>query len=76
MKEAIFTTITALAGGVLVLGLVIALIAWPVQLLWNASLAPAIDGVNEIGFVQAIGICFLVGLLFGSNNASTSKASE
>jgi hypothetical protein len=35
-----------------------------VMLCWNAFLIPAIVGVNEIGFIQAMGITGLFGILF------------
>jgi hypothetical protein len=38
-----------------------------VMLLWNTFLIPAINGVNEIGFVTAMGITGLFGILFKEN---------
>ena len=38
-----------------------------VMLLWNMFLIPAINGVNEIGFVAAMGITGLFGILFKEN---------
>jgi hypothetical protein len=46
------------------------LLAWPVQLLWNYCLAPAINGIQPIGFWQSLGINILFSILFKS---STSK---
>jgi len=40
------------------------LLAWPVMMLWNGCLVPAVDGVKEIGWLQAWGLQFLVNLLF------------
>jgi len=40
------------------------LLAWPVMELWNQCLVPAVDGVKEIGWMQAWGIQFLFGILF------------
>ena len=40
------------------------LMAWPTQLLWNGCLVPAVDGVHEIGFWQALGINVLFSMLF------------
>jgi hypothetical protein len=34
--------------------------------LWNVYLVSAIDGINEVGFIQMLGIDVLFGLLFGS----------
>ena len=39
-------------------------LAWPVMQLWNECLVPAIDGVKEVGWMQAWGIQFLFGILF------------
>ena len=37
--------------------------ALPVMYLWNYCLVGAIDGIHEINFVRALGICILVALL-------------
>ena len=51
--------------GVIALGLFLSfLLAWPVMELWNQCLVPAVDGVKEIGWVQAWGLQFLVNMLF------------
>lgn len=41
--------------------------AWPTQLLWNSCLAPAVNGINQIGFWQALGLNVLASILFKSN---------
>jgi hypothetical protein len=53
--------VTALA---LVL-LVSFLLSWPVMMLWNGCLVPAVEGLREIGWLQAWGISALVQLLSG-----------
>jgi hypothetical protein len=40
------------------------LLAWPVMELWNQCLVPAVEGVKEIGWLQAWGLQFLVNMLF------------
>ena len=40
------------------------LLAWPVMELWNGCLVPAVDGVEQIGWLQAWGLQFLVNMLF------------
>ena len=40
------------------------LLAWPVMMLWNGCLVPAVDGVNQIGWLQAWGLQFLINMLF------------
>lgn len=39
-------------------------LAWPVQVLWNTSLVPAIDGIHPVSFWQALGINLLAAILF------------
>jgi hypothetical protein len=56
--------ITAFIGLLVVLVLVSFLLAWPVMELWNQCLVPAVDGVKEIGWLQAWGLQFLFGILF------------
>jgi hypothetical protein len=56
--------ITAFIGLLVVLVLFSFLLAWPVMELWNQCLVPAVDGVNEIGWLQAWGLQFLFGILF------------
>lgn len=46
---------------VCVLGLVL---AFPVMLLWNSCLLPAVSGLSEITLLQAWGIMILSGFLF------------
>ena len=50
--------------------LVAVVLAWPTQLLWNACLVPAIDGINAIGFWQALGLNILANILIKSNTSS------
>ena len=53
-----------------VLAVTAVILAWPTQLLWNGCLVGAIDGVNEIGFWQALGLNFLFGILVKGNSNS------
>jgi hypothetical protein len=46
------------------------ILAWPVQLLWNAFLVTAIDGIHPISFGQALGIMLLASILFKNNSVS------
>ena len=43
------------------------LLSWPVMMLWNGCLVGAVDGVKEIGWLQAWGISILCGILFKSS---------
>lgn len=58
----------AAIGMIIVIAIVM---AWPTQWLWNNALMGAIDGLNPIGFWQALGINVLCGILF--RNSTTSK---
>mgnify|MGYP000565789394 CR=1 FL=1 len=60
-------------GGIALLIFAAVLLAWPVQLLWNGCLVPAVDGTHEIGFWQALGINILFQLLFKSTNSVKSS---
>ncbi len=57
----------------LVVVLAAIIMAWPTQLLWNGCLVPAVDGIHEIGFWQALGINVLFHLLFKSTTSTTKK---
>lgn len=53
------------AGTIILLGVMLSIfLSLPVMWLWNGCLVPAINGVNEIGWLQAWGLSILVGLLF------------
>lgn len=70
MNQRVFATI----GMALVTVVIAAIImAWPTQLLWNGCLVPAVDGVHEIGFWQALGINILFQLLFKSTSSTSKK---
>lgn len=47
----------------IVLGAAVVL-AWPTMWLWNNALVGAVDGVNPIGFWQALGVTVLFNILF------------
>jgi hypothetical protein len=58
---AVLSALALIAVGAIVL-------AWPTQLLWNHSLVGAVDGINPIGFWQALGINLLFGILFKTSS--------
>ena len=50
--------------GAVSVGLItIFLLAFPVQWLWNNCLVPAVNGINMIGFWQALGLMILANVL-------------
>jgi len=59
----ILTVLATIAVGCLFMAL-------PVMLLWN-WLMPEIFGLVEIGFWQALGLCFLNSALFKSSNSNS-----
>lgn len=66
MKE-VTNAFFLIVGIVVVLGL---LFSYPIMLLWNGCLVPAVDGVKEIGWLQAWGLMILFGLLFKTSVSS------
>ena len=40
------------------------LLSWPVYMLWTGCLVDAINGVNEVTWLQAWGLTVLCGLMF------------
>ena len=48
------------------------LLSWPVMMLWNGCFVGAIDGVQEIGWLQAWGLQFLGNLLFNTSISTKS----
>ena len=63
-------TLRALLAAIALLAVGAAILAWPVQLLWNYSLVGAVNGINPITFWQALGINILCGILFRNNSSS------
>jgi hypothetical protein len=47
-----------------------------VMLLWNGCLAPAVNGVNPIGYFQAMGLLVLAQVLFGGFRSVGSVAKQ
>jgi hypothetical protein len=64
------TKIVGLVVVIVLLGLVLSL---PIWLLWNSCLVPAINGVNEISWLQAWGLNILCTGLFKSGIESSKK---
>ena len=54
-------------GTVFVGLIIIFVLAFPVQWLWNWCLVPAVNGINPIGFWQALGLTILSNVLFKSS---------
>jgi hypothetical protein len=59
--------VVVLILAVVVIGMIM---AWPVMILWNLCLVPAVQGLQVIGWLQAWGILVVCGILFKSTNIS------
>lgn len=66
-------TVAGYIAGVIVAIVVLSfLLSYPIMLLWNYCLVPAVPAVREVGWLQAWGIMVLFGFLFKAN-VSKSK---
>ena len=54
----------AFVGLLGIIFLVSFLLSWPIMILWNSCLVGAINGVNQIEWMQAWGINLLSGFMF------------
>jgi hypothetical protein len=64
--KALILALTAMIVGIATLLFISFLLSWPVMMLWNECLMPAVTGIKEIGWMQAWGISTLCGILFNS----------
>ena len=46
------------------------LLSWPVMALWNGCLVGAVEGVKEIGWLQAWGLQFMLNLMFKTKTST------
>jgi len=58
-------------GAILLVVTLSFLLSWPVMVLWNECLVPAVQGINEVTWLQAWGLSVLAGFLF--NKTTTVK---
>jgi hypothetical protein len=65
MKDVI-VALGAILVGIATLVFLSFVYSWPVMMLWNGCLVGAVDGVQEVTWLQAWGIQFLFALLFKS----------
>lgn len=66
-KPSVIIIFLGTLAAVVLLAVVLAL---PTQFLWNECLVGAVNGINRIGFWQALGINILSGILFKSTNTN------
>ena len=62
-----FTSVVAIFVLAFVIGLIL---SYPIMLLWNFCLVPAVTGINTITWLQAYGITVLCSFLFKSNSTT------
>jgi len=62
----------ALVGIIGILVLFSFLLSWPVYMLWNGCLVGAINGVNEVTWLQAWGLNLLAGFMVKAEIKSKS----
>ena len=60
-------------GVVAIALIVIFVLAFPVMFLWNHCLGPAVNGINAIGFWQALGLMILANVLVKTSINTKSK---
>jgi len=68
--------LNAIAGALLFVMLILVLLGLPTMYLWNNSLVPAVTGLSEITFWQAVGINILCSILFKGANATVSAKKD
>ena len=72
MMNKSMTEYTVLIFGVLAIIAILGfLTAYPMMLLWNLCLVPAIPVIKEVGWLQMWGIIILFGILFKTFNTSS-----
>jgi hypothetical protein len=62
----------------LLIGMVVCIVVafalgYPIMILWNSCLVPAVVGVKEITWLQSVGVMVLFSLLFKNNQPSRTK---
>lgn len=63
-------------GSFILIAILAVFMAWPTQWLWNNCLVGAVDGINQIGFWQALGLNFLFSILFKKTNNTKKQKDE
>lgn len=41
-------------------------VAYPVSLIWNAALVPAVAGLSDVGWIQMFAIILMISLMFNT----------
>lgn len=68
-----FGVIIAAALGLMAISVALGLLlSYPMMLLWNGCLVPAMVGINEVSWLQMWGLMILINILFKSSSSSTT----
>jgi hypothetical protein len=62
--DTIFKMVFTVIGGIVFLICLSFLLSWRVYMLWNGCLVGAVNGVNEVTWLQAWGLSILSSFLF------------
>lgn len=67
-KSDVFSVFVIMIALTILLGIVL---SFPIMLLWNYCLVPAVAGTNEITWLQAWGLYVLFNILFKSSSGGS-----
>jgi hypothetical protein len=65
--EKVFCAITVVIGIIVMIFMLGLVFSYPIMLLWNGCLVPAVAGINSITWLQACGLSILTSFLFKSS---------
>jgi hypothetical protein len=71
--EKVMTYILMALGIVGLVLLLSFLLSWPVYMLWNGCLVPAVTGLHEVSWLQAWGITVVCNILFKTSVSNNKK---
>ncbi len=64
--DKVFTIVGAIVLSLAGLLFLSFLLSWPVYMLWNGCFVGAVNGVNEVTWLQAWGLNILFGIMFSA----------
>ena len=67
-KSDVFSVFVIMIALTILLGIVL---SFPIMLLWNYCLVPAVAGISEITWIQAWGLYVLFNILFKSSSGGS-----
>lgn len=69
----VFELLITVLGSIVFLVALSFLLSWPVFMLWNGCFVGAINGVNEVTWLQAWGLNILFGIMFSKGTSASKK---